>query len=182
MTQGASAIENLSQVTHIVMDKTGTLTEGMPQVSNFKISSIWEERMNILATYICAAEENGASAHPVGGAIFKETLRTAGGRWHKYKEFGGVRNLEEIPGSGITCEVDAGDAHWRQICVGNLALLKNSGVTGLDGMLSSSSTSAEIDALGTLAFAAIDGGLAAIFLLQVGKNGQIYSCRGSHIC
>ena len=168
MTQGASAIENLSQVTHIIMDKTGTLTEGMLKVSNSKISSIWEERLNVLATYICAAEENGASAHPVGGAIFKEMLQIAGGRWHNYKEFGGVRNLKEIAGGGVTCEVDAGDAHWRRICVGNLALLKKIGATGLDGMLSSSSS--EIDALGTLAFAAIDGGLAASFLLQVGKN------------
>ena len=161
MIEGASAVENLAHVTHIVMDKTGTLTEGNLRVSNFRTTNAWQEKLELLSTYICAAEENGASAHPVGAAVFRQALQAAGGRWKKYEHYGGLRDLQETAGQGIRCLVDIGDANWRSVCVGNLALTKKIGVAGLENVPS------EVDALGTAVFVSIDGQLAASIVLQV---------------
>ena len=160
MTEGASAMENLSHVTHVVMDKTGTLTEGNLRFANIRVCSTWQDKMALLSTYICAAEENGASAHPVGAAVFRESLQAAGGRWQKYKHHGGLRNLCELLGAGVSCEVDIGDAQWRSVCVGNLALMEQNGVTSLETI------PLGVDALGTWVFVSIDGQLAASILLQ----------------
>lgn len=100
MTEGAKAMENLKDVTHLILDKTGTLTEGRLQVSAFKVSSGWQNNLQTISTLVCAAEERGASAHPVGAAVFRETLRLAGRRWQKFKDFGEVRKLQEIIGQG----------------------------------------------------------------------------------
>lgn len=56
------------------MDKTGTLTEGRLKVSSMRTSGVWKDNVQKLCTLICAAEEHGASAHPIGAAMFREGL------------------------------------------------------------------------------------------------------------
>lgn len=102
-------MENMADIPHGVIDKTGTLTEGKLTVSNFTASSIWDAEIKCLCALICAAEEHGAASYPIGAAVFPSALQSAAERWEKYKGHGALRELEEISGKGVKCFVDHGD-------------------------------------------------------------------------
>lgn len=161
MTEGAKAMENLKSVTHVVLDKTGTLTEGKLKISKMKTSETWNGRLKTLCTLICAAEEHGASAHPIGSAVFREALRQADGHWEHYKNNGSVKEVHEAAGKGVICQVDLGDKQWRSVCVGSLKLMEENGVCD------HASLPREVDFLGSVCFVAVDGQLAASLILQV---------------
>ncbi|KAL8688795.1 MAG: hypothetical protein Q9224_004795, partial [Gallowayella concinna] len=160
MTEGAKAMESLTNITHIVMDKTGTLTEGKLRVSSMKTSEAWKESVQTLCTLICAAEEHGASAHPIGAAMFREALGMAGSHWDEYKSNGGLAGLQEVVGQGVVCQVNPGDKHWRTVCVGNLKMMEQNNVMSL------ASLPREVESLGTMCLVAVDGQLSAWCLLQ----------------
>ena len=161
MTDGARAMENLKTVTHIVMDKTGTLTEGKLKVSKMKMSEAWNGSVQTLCTLICAAEEHGASAHPIGAAVFREALQQAGGYWEQYKTNGSAKDVHEVAGQGVVCQVDLGENKWRLVCVGSLKLMEENGVSD------HASLTRKVDYLGSVCLVAVDGRLAASLILQV---------------
>ncbi len=71
LVKGGSAVEAMAKVTVICMDKTGTLTEGKPKVTDFTVfDGISREE----AAYVLAAAEQ-SSQHPVGRAVM-DYLRT----------------------------------------------------------------------------------------------------------
>ncbi|MCD2492437.1 cation-translocating P-type ATPase [Lacrimispora sp. NSJ-141] len=73
LIKGGTAIEAMAKITVICMDKTGTLTEGKPKVTDFTVfGGISREE----AAYVLAAAEQ-SSQHPVGRAVM-EYLRTEG--------------------------------------------------------------------------------------------------------
>ena len=154
-------METLNNVTHVVLDKTGTLTEGKLKISKMKTSETWNGRLKTLCTLICAAEEHGASAHPIGSAIFREALRQTDGHWEHYKNNGGVKEIHEAAGKGVICQVDLGNKEWRSVCVGSLKLMEENGVCD------HASLPREVDFLGSVCFVAVDGQLAASLILQV---------------
>lgn len=168
MTEGAKAMESLKGVTHIVMDKTGTLTEGKLKVSSMKTSEAWKGNVQILCTLICAAEEHGASAHPIGAAIFREALQLTEGHWKEYKYSGSLKDLQEIAGQGVVCQVDLGDGEWWSVCVGSLKLLEYNGISD------HASFPHDVDFLGTNCFVSVRGQLAASLILQVIPSGQFF--------
>ena len=67
LIKGGAALEQLSQVQHIAVDKTGTLTVGKPQVTGVYSQDISEDELLTLA----AAVEQG-STHPLALAIVRE--------------------------------------------------------------------------------------------------------------
>tara|TARA_Y100000588_G_scaffold395301_1_gene522762 strand:- start:43115 stop:45160 length:2046 start_codon:yes stop_codon:yes gene_type:complete len=67
LIKNAETIENTSNITHLVVDKTGTLTTGKPSVAHCVVSSSFEED---LVLQIAASLEK-ASEHPLARAIFK---------------------------------------------------------------------------------------------------------------
>lgn len=166
MTEGAKAMESLKSVTHVIMDKTGTLTEGKLRVSYMKTSAAWKERVQTLCTLICAAEEHGASAHPIGAAVFRETLRLAEDRWSQYKSRGSLKDLREVAGQGVECQVNLGDGKWRSICVGSLELLKTNGISDYGSLQQ------DAGSLGSFCFVAVNGELAASLVLRVIPTAQ----------
>ena len=153
------------------MDKTGTLTEGKLKVSHMKTSEVWKGSGQTLCTLICAAEEYGASAHPIGAAVFREALKQAGGRWEEYKNTGSAKDFHEVAGQGIVCQVDLGDKKWRSVCVGSLKLMQDNGISD------HASLPREIDFLGSVCFVAVNGQLAASLILQVESAAK---CRKVH--
>lgn len=158
---GAPVMEQLKRVTYVVMDKTGTLTEGKLRVAQIAHASNWRYDEETFATLICAAEECGGSAHPVGAAIFRTLLPVTGQNWHNYKVNGGIRNLKEIPGRGVSCEVEKGDQDWRSVYIGTSDFLVENKIQDVTPQARDCAVG------GAMVFVAIDGSLAGTITLRV---------------
>jgi Cu+-exporting ATPase len=95
LIKGGEALENTYKINTIVFDKTGTITEGKPEVTDIITSSdITRERL----LQIAASGEKG-SEHPLGEAIVR-------GAEKEKLEILKVSNFEAIPGHGIEVEID----------------------------------------------------------------------------
>jgi Cu+-exporting ATPase len=134
----ARALETLQTVDTIVVDKTGTLTEGKPRVVSVLAAPGFEEREVVR---LAASLERG-SEHPLAGAV----LADAKARGLALEP---PVNLQSITGKGI-----AGQVGERRVAVGNQGLLEQLGVAGssLDEAGESHRARGE-----TVIFVAIDG-------------------------
>jgi Cu+-exporting ATPase len=116
LIRGAEALERAHKTRVIVMDKTGTLTRGTPQVTDVVAVGATEEELLRLA----ASAERG-SEHALGEAIVAEALRR-GIVLESPQEF------EAVPGLGIVAKV-AG----RTVAIGNRPMLESRQIS-LDGL------------------------------------------------
>lgn len=128
MVEGALNMEKLNAITHVVMDKTGTVTEGQLHMAACDLEDSWRDRWEELCVLVCAAEERNGVAHPAGLAVFRGCLQNIQPQWRKYKEFGCLDNLEEVIGQGLRCDVNVGNNVWRRICLGNAKFLESTGI------------------------------------------------------
>jgi Cu+-exporting ATPase len=107
----ADALQAMETIDTLVVDKTGTLTEGKPRLQSVvTLGGVDEERV----LKIAAALEK-MSEHPLAGAIVK----AAGSL-----PLSAVENFRSITGKGVTGEIDG-----KKYYVGNLALLEENGLT-----------------------------------------------------
>lgn len=90
LIKNASALELLEKVNCIVLDKTGTLTEGKPSVTEIK--TLGEYRENELLQFAASVEQY--SEHPIGTAV----LKTAIGRNIQLLD---VRDFHSLTGKGV---------------------------------------------------------------------------------
>ncbi len=134
----ARALETLQTVDTIVIDKTGTLTEGKPRVVSVLAAPGFEEREVVR---LAASLERG-SEHPLAGAVLADAKA-------KGLALEPPVNLQSITGKGI-----AGQVGERRVAVGNHGLLEQLGVAGssLDEAGESHRARGE-----TVIFVAIDG-------------------------
>lgn len=102
------ALEITHKVNVIVFDKTGTITEGKPVVTDIITDGIKEEELLQLA-----ASSEKASEHPLGEAIVNEAIK----RGLELKE---VNSFKAIPGAGIFVSIEDKD-----ILLGNYKLMKD---------------------------------------------------------
>lgn len=109
LIKGGEALEALQRVDAVVFDKTGTITEGKPEVTDIITFADWEEN-ELLA--LAASAEKG-SEHPLGEAI----VRLAKARELSLEQ---ISDFEAIPGQGIITKIKD-----RQILLGNSRLLEN---------------------------------------------------------
>ncbi len=93
LVKGSNYLEALASAKYVVFDKTGTMTEGVFEVSGVHHASIAEEK---LLEYAALAESY--STHPIS-----KSIRRAYG---KEADTDRVQNVEEISGHGITANVD----------------------------------------------------------------------------
>ena len=98
LIKDAFALENMCRVNAIVLDKTGTLTEGTPKVVGEKLYSGFEEYVSVLL----AAEMR--SEHPLAVSL-SEYLRQKGVKPVEISAF------ESITGKGVMCEY-RGEKFW----------------------------------------------------------------------
>lgn len=105
--KGADALERLPKVSAVVLDKTGTLTEGEFEVQRVESAGLPEEELLALAS---AAEKH--SLHPIASAISKADTRG-------YTAL----NIREVAGKGVLADVDG-----RAVAIGSRALLEQEGV------------------------------------------------------
>jgi P-type Cu2+ transporter len=104
--KNATALETSAHIDTVVMDKTGTLTKGEPEVTDVVVDGIGEDE---LLGLVAAVES--ASEHPLAAAIVSH----AADRGIKPSPLNDFRN---VPGHGATAEV-----HGRRVAVGNRKLM-----------------------------------------------------------
>jgi len=143
LIRGGEALEQARRVTAIVLDKTGTLTRGKPEVTRvIATNGVPEDELLRLA----AAAEVG-SEHPLGEAIV-ERARELG------LDLPGAEHFEAVTGKGITAMVDG-----RRVALGNRALLDQLGVP-LNGAITHGIELARAGA--TPMYVAVDGASAGL--------------------
>jgi P-type Cu+ transporter len=143
LIKNAEALERFEKVDTLVVDKTGTLTEGKPRVTKILAAAGFDE--STVLRFGASLEK--LSEHPLAAAI----LAAAVERKMVLQE---VTNFASITGKGVT-----GNSGGRRVAVGNGALLKDNGVISTD-------LEAHADALrkegATVLFVAVDGKPAGV--------------------
>jgi Cu+-exporting ATPase len=143
LIKSGEALETVHRVKTAVLDKTGTITEGKPALTDIRIyGGIGEDEALALA----ASAERG-SEHPVARAV----VGAAEGRGLALARPG---SLMAAPGRGIEAAV-AG----KKVLVGNLKLMQENGVDASETAVAAAELAGKG---GTLLYLAVDGSLAAL--------------------
>lgn len=105
LVKGSNYVESMSKVDTIIMDKTGTITEGSFKVTDVVTKSCTEEE---LLSIVKKMEEH--SNHPIALSIrdyYKDEVNLD------------IKNIKDIPGKGLSGELEG-----EEILLGNSKLLK----------------------------------------------------------
>ena len=144
LVKGGAVLEAAQAVSCVVLDKTGTLTTGQPELAGeFALGSIAKNRVLALAA---AAEQH--SAHPIAKALIDAAVVRKLGTEP-------VSNAEDREGKGVVCAL----ADGRALAVGSLGLMRDAGVDerGLDDPDLRSAVAGWRRAAKTAVFVALDG-------------------------
>lgn len=143
LVKNAEALEAMEKVDTLVVDKTGTLTEGRPRLVTVRPVGGWSER-DLLRL---AGSVERASEHPLAAAL-------AAGASERGVELATVTNFESLTGRGVKARVDG-----KVVAVGNARLMEEGGA-------SVGALAADADALRrdgqTVMFVSGDGKLAGL--------------------
>jgi Cu+-exporting ATPase len=112
--RNAESLERLHNVRAVVLDKTGTLTEGRPRVTDIVRAPHAPDEERLLR--LIAAAERG-SEHPLGEAIVRYA------REERSLELPSAETFEAVSGQGITAMVDG-----HRVLVGRPAFLDDHGI------------------------------------------------------
>ncbi len=159
----AEAIERLEKVNTIVVDKTGTLTEGKPRLTKTILNSdLSEEQLLRLAASLEQRSEHPLSASIVGSALER------GIRLSNVSEF------ESITGSGLSGEVDS-----HNVLIGKPEFLKARNVRGVE---TAQSAGTDLQQQGqTVVFVAVDGIVAGVLgIIDPIKESSVEAVRHLH--
>ncbi len=139
----AEAIEIMRKVDMLVVDKTGTLTEGRPQLVHFESTGDIEP-MEFLRL---AATLEKVSEHPLANAIVEGAIERGA-------RPGDVEDFESVTGMGVK-----GSVNGRSVVLGNLAMLEHHNIA--PGELGERAE--ELRGTGqTVMFVAVDGTVAGL--------------------
>ena len=137
LVKGSNYLETLSKTKYVVFDKTGTMTQGVFEVSGVHHSSMDTEK---LLEYAALAECH--SSHPISKSLKKA--------YGKPLDPGRVTEVEEISGNGVTAKVDG-----VRVAAGNSKLMEKLGVDCM-----------ECHSVGTVVHMAVDGKYAGHILIS----------------
>lgn len=113
LVKGSVFLDDLASTTHVVMDKTGTLTKGDFKVTGLSLEPfVASQKADVLAL---VKELESKSSHPVAQAVVQHL-----GEYSSSKEW---QEIEEIPGHGMK-----GITEGKSLLVGNFKLLEREGV------------------------------------------------------
>jgi Cu+-exporting ATPase len=113
LIKSAEALETTGKVDTVVFDKTGTITEGQPVVTDIITTDEFSE--NELLTLAASAEQG--SEHPLGEAIIREAES-------KHLTFISPEGFNAIPGHGIEVRIDG-----QQLFLGNKKLMVENNIS-----------------------------------------------------
>ena len=111
LVKGSNYLETLAQTSYVVFDKTGTMTQGVFEVSGVHHNEISDEK---LLEYAALAE--CSSSHPISKSLQKA--------YGKPIDRNRVTDIEEISGNGVTAKVDG-----ISVVAGNAKLMKRLGIS-----------------------------------------------------
>ena len=137
LIKGSNFMETLSEVRTVVLDKTGTLTEGNFEVSGVHHSTIEDEK---LIEYAAHAEVY--SSHPISRSLIRA--------YGREPEASRVSDVREESGRGVIAKVDG-----REVAVGSAKLMRALGCEPID-----------CSHVGTIVHVAIDGSYAGHILIE----------------
>ena len=137
LVKGSNYLETLSQTKYVVFDKTGTMTQGVFEVSGVHHNAMPEEQ---LLEYAALAE--CSSSHPISKSLQKA--------YGKPINRDRVTDIEELSGKGVTAKVDG-----VTVAAGNAKLMKYLGVEY-----------SECHEIGTIVHVAVDGKYAGHILIS----------------
>jgi Cu+-exporting ATPase len=145
LVKNAEVLEVLGKADTLVVDKTGTLTEGRPSVTAIEPHERIDEVLGL------AASVERGSEHPLASAVVKQA------------EIEGLKladatDVRVEPGKGIT-----GRVHGRAVAIGNRALLEGLGIEIGDSATWADSKRAYGD---TVLYVAIDNGFAGTIVVS----------------
>ncbi len=143
LIKGGEALETTHSIDTVVLDKTGTITQGKPELTDIVLCAQGAEA-DVLA--LAASAERG-SEHPIARAIVEAAESRA-------LALAQPEQFRAIAGRGIEASVSG-----RQILAGNAALMLEKGVDIAGSAEDAKSLS---DAGRTLMYIAVDGALAAL--------------------
>jgi Cu+-exporting ATPase len=112
LIKNAEALEIMEKVDTLVVDKTGTLTEGKPKLVTVQARGSAD---NQLVLHNAASLER-ASEHPLAEAIVRGAIEQG-------VEIAQIRNFQSFTGKGVTGDVDG-----HQVALGNIKLLNSLGI------------------------------------------------------
>ncbi|NLK77200.1 MAG: cadmium-translocating P-type ATPase [Clostridiales bacterium] len=110
LVKGSNYLETLAQTKYVVFDKTGTMTQGVFEVSGIHHSKMENEK---LLEYAALAESS--SGHPISKSLQKA--------YGKPIDRNRVTDVEEISGNGVIAKVDG-----IAVAAGNAKLMKRLGI------------------------------------------------------
>ena len=113
LIKGGTFIEQMSSANTVLLDKTGTITEGKPRIVSMALLADEMSEKDVLS-YAMAAEET--STHPLAGAIMR---------------YGRQIGAEILPHEDVVTEVSRGSrtiAAGKTVRVGNLKYMKENGL------------------------------------------------------
>jgi Cu+-exporting ATPase len=144
LVKNAEALERLEKVTTLVVDKTGTLTEGKPKLMDVLPSGGFDAKEFLRLS--ASLEQN--SEHPLAAAI----VRGAKEQGIVFEE---VKEFRSVTAGGVV-----GNISGRAVMIGKPDFLRNEKITGLEPIEASAVKLQEEGK--TAMFVAIDGKLAGI--------------------
>ena len=137
LVKGSNYLETLAQTKYVVFDKTGTMTQGVFEVSGIHHNEMSDEK---LLEYAALAE--CSSSHPISKSLQKA--------YGKPVDRNRVADIEEISGNGVIAKVDS-----VSVAAGNAKLMKKLGVAYQ-----------ECHHVGTVVHMAVDGRYAGHILIS----------------
>ena len=137
LVKGSNYLETLAQTKYVVFDKTGTMTQGVFEVSGIHHSKMENEK---LLEYAALAESS--SGHPISKSLQKA--------YGKPIDRNRVTDVEEISGNGVIAKVDG-----TAVAAGNAKLMKRLGIEYK-----------ECHHVGTVVHMAVDGTYAGHILIS----------------
>ncbi|GAA6178393.1 MULTISPECIES: heavy metal translocating P-type ATPase [Sulfitobacter] len=141
------ALQTLSDVTTVALDKTGTLTEGHPELTDLTITKGFEEA-DVLRL---VASVEAMSEHPIAAAIVRHAKQNG-------LALASIDDFSSITGFGVSAVIEG-----RKVFVGADRLMSREGID-LDAVKSVGETLGKEGK--TPLFAAIDGQLAAVIAVS----------------
>jgi len=144
LVKNAAALERLAAVDTLVVDKTGTLTEGRPKMTSTVATDSWNERQLLQL----AASLERSSEHPLAAAIVAAAT---------------AQGLEMLPADGFEARTGKGvvaQIEGRSIAVGSRALLEELGIG--EGELRAAANDMRNNGL-TVVFVVVDGEPVGLF-------------------